>query len=402
VAEREDLNKAWRDANFYDWTAWGTPEASPPTAFRRAGIDIPTGDVSSGPSQNVEDRTQPYIPKSVPKVDPFNFNSDLARALGINSSLLSAVKPVATAAMGPVRSEATMANNTVGDAIDAAAAQYGLNPAVLKGIASIESSWDPGSNRNKSTQYKGLFQIGKDEWKQYGGNGDIYNAGDNANAAAKMLSDHAQWFNDNYGRQPTPGELYMMHLQGRGFIKNGTMTNVAGNPYPGMRGEQTPQSFQQGWSDTLARRMAPFGGADTIGDVGQAVAKAPPAFGPAAGAAAPQDLSGAVPSGLLGSMASAVPPGGAAPAPTPPSAGAVAAMSAPAPSDAAAAAKVTKLLADQKASEQSATSKGMMALAQQLLTASQAPKVAPMQLASVDTGPLHPLPLTLPKFGQLS
>jgi hypothetical protein len=65
-------------------------------------------------------------------------------------------------------------------------------------------------------------------------------------------------------------------------------------------------------------------------------------------------------------------------------------------------AKATKLLADQKAGEQSATSKGMMALAQQLLSASQAPKVAAMQLAPANTGPLRPLPLTLPKFGQLS
>jgi hypothetical protein len=291
-------------------------------------------------------------------------------------------------------------DNTVGDAIDQAAAQYGFNPAVLKGIASIESSWDPGSNRNKGTQYKGLFQIGKNEWKQYGGNGDIYNAADNANAAASMLRDHANWFSDNYGREPTPGELYMMHLQGRGFIKNGTMTNVAGNPYPGMRGDQTPQSFQQGWSDTLARRMAPFGGADSIsGEGGQAVAKAPAPFGPAAGAAAPQDLSGAVPGGLLGSMASAVPSGGAAPALPPPGAGVVAAAGA-VPDAATSKAAVEKLLADQKAGEQGANSKQLMALAQQLMASSQKPAFAPMQLAQSNTGPVRPLPLNLPKLGQ--
>jgi hypothetical protein len=151
--------------------------------------------------------------------------------------------------------------STVGDAIDAAAARHGLDPATLKGIASIESSWNPDSNRNKATQYKGLFQMGTDEWRQYGGKGDVYNAADNADAAARMLSDHSRWFQDNYGRSPNPGELYMMHQQGRGHFTQGALTNVAGNPYPGMQGPQTPESFRQGWAAELDRRMAPFGGA---------------------------------------------------------------------------------------------------------------------------------------------
>ena len=394
-----EQDDAIRKFQFQRWLE-ANPQASPRQVFEQAGIVVPTGELSSGPSQNVEDRTKPgYANRTLPRVNLSS--SPLAGMLGINDIPAKGYGTQAT--LGAPVMENSAPN--VGNAIDAAANQYGFNPAVLKGIASIESSWDPGSNRNKGTQYKGLFQIGKDEWKQYGGNGDIYNAADNANAAASMLRDHANWFNDSYGRQPTPGELYMMHLQGRGFVKNGTMTNVAGNPYPGMRGAQTPQSFQQGWSDTLARRMAPFGGGDSIGDGGQAVAKAsqPAPFGPAAGAAPPQDLSGAVPGGLLGSMASAVPSGGATPAPTPPSAGAVAAATAALPDEATTKAKVTKLLADQKADEQSATSKGMMALAQQLLAQNaQKPAFQPMQLAPANTGPVRPLPLTLPKFGQLS
>ena len=47
-------------------------------------------------------------------------------------------------------------------------------------------------------------------------------------------------------------------------------------------------------------------------------------------------------------------------------------------------------------------SKAMMALAQQLMAGSVAPKVAPMQLAPGNTGPLRPLPLDLPRFGQQS
>jgi lysozyme len=45
-------------------------------------------------------------------------------------------------------------------------------------------------------------------------------------------------------------------------------------------------------------------------------------------------------------------------------------------------------------------SAAMMALAQQLMAAGQAPKANFMQLAPANTGPLRPLPLDLPRFGQ--
>jgi hypothetical protein len=284
---------------------------------------------------------------------------------------------------------------TVGDAIQAAAAQYGLNPAVLKGIAHIESSWDPSSNKDKTTQYKGLFQLGGDEWKQHG-SGDIYNAQDNANAAAKLLSSHAQWFQNSYGREPTPGELYMMHLQGRGFISKGTMTNVAGNPYPGMRGPQTPESFQKGWSDTLARRMAPYGGGDSIYGEG----------GPPAAAAATNIPA----SGVLGTVPGlfSAPPSGSLPAPP----GYPAQPAVPGPNTVTAAAKPPGLLneADKAkidaakkalAESEDKNSNKLASLANQLMSASQQkPAFNPVQLAQVNTGPFRPLPISLPpNFG---
>jgi hypothetical protein len=290
-----------------------------------------------------------------------------------------------------------VADPTVGDAIDAAARQYGLNPAVLKGIANIESSWDPSSNKDKTTQYKGLFQLGGDEWKQHG-SGDIYNASDNANAAAKLLSSHAQWFQNSYGREPTPGELYMMHLQGRGFISKGTMTNVAGNPYPGMRGPQTPESFQKGWSDTLARRMAPYGGGDSIYGEGGPPAAAAATNIPASG------VLGTVP-GLFGA-----PPSGSYPAPP----GYPAQPAVPGPNPVTVAAKpppgllseadqakvdaAKKALADMNEDKNSGK---LASLGNQLLTASQQkPAFNPMKLDPINTGPFRQLPITLPpNFG---
>lgn len=153
----------------------------------------------------------------------------------------------------PMRNLPTRASGDVGDAIDDASRQYGLNPDTMRAIASIESDNSPGSNRNRATQYKGLFQIGRDEWRRYG-QGDIYNPRDNAMAAARMLADHQTWFRERYGRNPSDAELYMMHQQGRGFFSRGAMTNIAGNRYPGMRGPQDRRSFQQGWANELARR----------------------------------------------------------------------------------------------------------------------------------------------------
>jgi hypothetical protein len=152
----------------------------------------------------------------------------------------------------------------VQSAISDAARATGMSQGTLQAIASIESNNQPGSNRNKSTQYKGLFQIGREEWRQYG-EGDIYDAHDNAMAAARMLRDHASWFQEKYGRAPTDAELYMMHQQGRGFYSRGIMTNVAGNRYPGMRGPQSRASFQAGWERELARRKGVFSRPEFIG-----------------------------------------------------------------------------------------------------------------------------------------
>jgi Transglycosylase SLT domain len=286
----------------------------------------------------------------------------------------------------------------VGDAIDAAAAKYGLNPAVLKGIAQIESSWDPSSNRNRNTQYKGLFQLGSDEWKQHG-SGDVYNARDNADAAGSLLNSHSQWFQNNYGREPSPSELYMMHQQGRGFFKNGTMTNISGNPYPGMKGPQTPESFHQGWAARLERAMAPYGGGNSIAG---APATAPDIWNPANAektAAADMPDASALPPGMANMVATAMPPPGAAAATVAAGVGTPAIGKAPADVTADAEKRLgmaQKAVEADKETVAEKNSKVMMALAQQLMTGSQAKPVQFAQMAPADTGPFRPLPLNLP------
>jgi hypothetical protein len=145
----------------------------------------------------------------------------------------------------------------VNRAIVEASSAYGLDVNTMRSIASIESNMNPGSNANRPTQYKGLFQIGTEEWAKFGG-GNIYSARDNAMAAGRMLAAHRAEFREHFGRDPTDAELYMMHQQGLGFYTRGAMTNIGGNPYPGMRGPQTHESFESGWGREVARRKAGF------------------------------------------------------------------------------------------------------------------------------------------------
>jgi Peptidase family M23 len=153
-----------------------------------------------------------------------------------------------------------------------------------RAIADIESGQKPNSNIDKPTQYKGLFQINNNE---LGGKGNIYDPLVNAQAAQRTAENNGAWFRGKFGRDATPKEVFMMHLQGRGFYSKGTMTNVPGNPYPGMKGPQTPATFEKGWGDAIDKRVVAFGG-----QPGQPAQAAPVKYGvderaqPAGGAAA--------------------------------------------------------------------------------------------------------------------
>lgn len=143
-------------------------------------------------------------------------------------------------------------------AIVRAAREHNLDPNFMRGIASIESGMNPSSNANRPTQYKGLYQIGHNEWQRTGQGGNIYSAADNAQAGARLFSENNRQFRQHFGRDATETELYMMHQQGLGFYTNNAMTNIRGNPYPGMSGPQTHESFEAGWGREVARRKAAF------------------------------------------------------------------------------------------------------------------------------------------------
>ena len=69
--------------------------------------------------------------------------------------------------------------------IQDAASLYGLDLAMMMSIAKVESDFNPGA---RTGSYKGLFQLSDYEFNKYG-DGSIWDARDNARAAAHMF-----WF----------------------------------------------------------------------------------------------------------------------------------------------------------------------------------------------------------------
>ena len=98
----------------------------------------------------------------------------------------------------------------VDSAIASAAQAHGIDPDLLRRVAAIESAGNP---RAVTGSYRGLFQLSAAE---FGGRGDIFSAEDNANAAAANFVRHIADFRRQNGRDPTAGELYLIHQQGAG------------------------------------------------------------------------------------------------------------------------------------------------------------------------------------------
>lgn len=105
------------------------------------------------------------------------------------------------------------------DEIRQAASLYGLDLALMMSIAKVESNYNP---RAKTGSYKGLFQLSDHEFEK-NGDGSIWDARDNARAAARMFLNQAEKFKGALGRSPDYAERYMIHQQGiQGAIEHYT------------------------------------------------------------------------------------------------------------------------------------------------------------------------------------
>ena len=98
------------------------------------------------------------------------------------------------------------------------AQRVGVDPAWMRKIMRIESGGDPG---NVTGSYKGLFQLSSREFARHGGSGNILDPEQNTMAAANKLAQDKLAFKEKYGRDPSLGDLYMIHQQGEGgFAKH--------------------------------------------------------------------------------------------------------------------------------------------------------------------------------------
>jgi hypothetical protein len=105
------------------------------------------------------------------------------------------------------------------DEIREAASLYGLDLAMMMSVAKVESNFNP---RARTGSYKGLFQLSDYEFRRYG-DGSIWDARDNARAAAHMLLVQAEMFRWAVGHYPDHAERYMVHQQGiQGAIEHYT------------------------------------------------------------------------------------------------------------------------------------------------------------------------------------
>ncbi len=96
------------------------------------------------------------------------------------------------------------------DEIQEAASLYGVDLAMMMAIAKVESNFKP---RARTGSYKGLFQLSDYEFEKYG-DGSIWDARDNARAAAHMFLVQAEKFKAALGHYPDYAERYMVHQQG--------------------------------------------------------------------------------------------------------------------------------------------------------------------------------------------
>lgn len=103
------------------------------------------------------------------------------------------------------------------DTIRSTATKYGLDPETMVGAAGIESNFNPRA-ANPGSSARGLFQqmtAPGGSWQEYGKGADVFDPQANADATARQWVDNQKHFKTTLGRDPTPGEMYLMHQQGR-------------------------------------------------------------------------------------------------------------------------------------------------------------------------------------------
>ena len=163
------------------------------------------------------------------------------------------------------------------DLIRKKAMAAGVDPATALAVAKIESGFDPNANRGKATQYKGLFQLGTNEFGYYG-DGDVFDPAANTDAFLKLFNNYTSSLSGKLGRKVTPGEAYIALQQGPAGA-HALLTNPEANAIntiarfhsPGLarsvivgnggRADMTSREFVDQWGRRFADAASAYGGA---------------------------------------------------------------------------------------------------------------------------------------------
>lgn len=98
------------------------------------------------------------------------------------------------------------------------AQERGIDPAMMLAIAHVETggTFNPRA-KNAQSGASGLFQFMPANFRAYGLNANsAMDAERNSEAAMQMTKENMSVFRRRFGREPNPGEVYMMHQQGAG------------------------------------------------------------------------------------------------------------------------------------------------------------------------------------------
>lgn len=227
---------------------------------RKAGLQVQNNPTTY--EQFTQQQLDMIDKSTLPPVEKERLKAEARNSLAYTAELSRAQKDPESVARKPTPNFTPDVNS----AVDKAAQANGLDPAMMRRFAQIESGGNVGA---VTGSYKGLFQMSDAEFAKYGG-GNIYSAEDNANAAARKIKAEAADFKTKYGRDPTATDLYMQHQQGvAGYAAHLANPNAPAwqNMLSTGEGQQKGEAWAKAaiWGNIPSDVKAQFpGGVDTV------------------------------------------------------------------------------------------------------------------------------------------